>query len=119
MTTCLLCWSVIFFFFFNDTATTEIYTLSLHDALPISALHGRVMSARRCALWSMGVPVVELPLRGPRSSDRKSTRLNSSHANISYAVFCLKKKKTMPARYPTACTCRRLLTTSHTVLYLS
>src|SRR6202451_2958793 len=68
-------------FFFNDTATTEIYTLSLHDALPISAFecHGgnklgvRVGKAYSCR-------------------DRKSTRLNSSHRNISYAVFCLKKK---------------------------
>src|SRR3990170_5337911 len=72
---------VFFFFFFNDTATTEIYTLSLHDALPIST----------------GRP--DLPL-GPRPRwqemrrDRKSTRLNSSHQIISYAVFCLKKKKT-------------------------
>src|SRR5215204_6889036 len=73
--------SCIFFFFFNDTATTEIYTLSLHDALPIS---------RNC-------PASLLPARGKRcrtgSGDRKSTRLNSSHTVISYAVFCLKKKK--------------------------
>src|SRR2546430_9611450 len=78
----------LFFFFFNDTATTEIYTLSLHDALPICA---------------------EIVERGPRGEeiqddsfllifnaggeDRKSTRLNSSHSQISYAVFCLKKKK--------------------------
>src|SRR3712207_7225663 len=91
-----------YFFFFNDTATTEIYTLSLHDALPI---------------YEDGVAVVELrELHVPRAiaghleragggdlgrcrrdlrilPDRKSTRLNSSHANISYAVFCLKKKK--------------------------
>src|SRR6266581_823048 len=69
------------FFFFNDTATTEIYTLSLHDALPISA--------RRCAAG-----VVQGPGRAPlrRGGDRKSTRLNSSHPSISYAVFCLKKK---------------------------
>src|SRR5216683_7325766 len=73
----------VLFFFFNDTATTEIYTLSLHDALPISRL---------------------TPAPGPHSStstpprsetrDRKSTRLNSSHDQISYAVFCLKKKNT-------------------------
>src|SRR3712207_7990856 len=103
-------------FFFNDTATTEIYTLSLHDALPILR--------RKC--W--GIPTVKIngvdanPPRWPDGShsvqgaaaalgvtpqtvfkwlrkgrlagrDRKSTRLNSSHANISYAVFCLKKKK--------------------------
>src|SRR6266446_9717687 len=69
------------FFFFNDTATTEIYTLSLHDALPIS---------RR----STGCSTVR-PLRSPPIAwaDRKSTRLNSSHLVISYAVFCLKKKK--------------------------
>src|SRR3712207_8203039 len=94
-----------FFFFFNDTATTEIYTLSLHDALPILV---------RAALDAEGfesVPVVSYaakyasafygpfrevahsaPAFGDRR-DRKSTRLNSSHANISYAVFCLNKKK--------------------------
>src|SRR3989337_3659572 len=70
-----------FFFFFNDTATTEIYTLSLHDALPISA--DEVVPL---APWRRGL--------GNKSSpqDRKSTRLNSSHGSISYAVFCLKKK---------------------------
>src|SRR5216683_5782422 len=74
-----------FFFFFNDTATTEIYTLSLHDALPIPAKQRRE-------------PAYELQ-HGPSPSparlcrDRKSTRLNSSHDQISYAVFCLKKKK--------------------------
>src|SRR3712207_7203242 len=89
-------------FFFNDTATTEIYTLSLHDALPIlpdddlaglddlaaEALHAEALgvrvatvAGRRCALLVC--------------QDRKSTRLNSSHANISYAVFCLKKKKNL------------------------
>src|SRR5215203_7127767 len=70
----------LFFFFFNDTATTEIYTLSLHDALPI-----RRTDPARCHRASNS-PVWHRP-------DRKSTRLNSSHANISYAVFCLKKKK--------------------------
>src|SRR5574341_1560627 len=69
------------FFFFNDTATTEIYTLSLHDALPIWCGRGRSQTARR-----------RPPSRGP-ARDRKSTRLNSSHQLISYAVFCLKKKK--------------------------
>src|SRR5476651_2743201 len=68
-------------FFFNDTATTEIYTLSLHDALPIFPKPLRSTS-RTC-----GMPLLFL------GRDRKSTRLNSSHANISYAVFCLKKKK--------------------------
>src|SRR5256885_5319424 len=79
----------LFFFFFNDTATTEIYTLSLHDALPISP--------------SMVVPVwVRVSVRRWVSPilmriDRKSTRLNSSHLVISYAVFCLKKKKSVRA----------------------
>src|SRR3712207_7176473 len=102
------------FFFFNDTATTEIYTLSLHDALPISQrlrecahrllrlrprrppgaevadrAHDRVVVAEHRA--DVGVRGPERP-RHDRG-DRKSTRLNSSHANISYAVFCLKKKK--------------------------
>src|SRR3974390_3740784 len=73
-----------FLFFFNDTATTEIYTLSLHDALPISA-NDRVSPIRGCA---------GPPRHGRlRDGDRKSTRLNSSHLYISYAVFCLKKKK--------------------------
>src|SRR5258708_8439642 len=73
------------FFFFNDTATTEIYTLSLHDALPIS--------------WkTASPPAVSWAPRSSRNrpraaTDRKSTRLNSSHQIISYAVFCLKKKK--------------------------
>src|SRR5215475_15953671 len=73
-----------FFFFFNDTATTEIYTLSLHDALPIwrYLLDVDFMDRLRA---------VFLPTDHP---DRKSTRLNSSHVKISYAVFCLKKKKT-------------------------
>src|SRR5215212_11267339 len=79
-----------FFFFFNDTATTEIYTLSLHDALPI-CLGGRADGAVQ------GEGIVEVPGRprraGRRPEDRKSTRLNSSHLGISYAVFCLKKKK--------------------------
>src|SRR5256885_14597162 len=70
-------------FFFNDTATTEIYTLSLHDALPISSTitSGRSEMGKNC-FFTMDMP----------STDRKSTRLNSSHLVISYAVFCLKKK---------------------------
>src|SRR3712207_7698901 len=96
------------FFFFNDTATTEIYTLSLHDALPICAALDRIlMGFERSMTREEGLPrrpwfkhqiyapgfytgygVKTIP------GDRKSTRLNSSHANISYAVFCLKKKKT-------------------------
>src|SRR2546429_1802670 len=85
-----------FFFFFNDTATTEIYTLSLHDALPISRPAGatRVPTAReRPARSATSVSDrTGLVSAGPRA-DRKSTRLNSSHGYISYAVFCLKKKK--------------------------
>src|SRR3712207_7598909 len=96
---------VLFIFFFNDTATTEIYTLSLHDALPIWVLrclrrevqdggrrdqppHG---DRRNVVAVLAGHPVVGRVEVGP-GVDRKSTRLNSSHANISYAVFCLKKK---------------------------
>src|SRR5260221_5806125 len=77
-----------FFFFFNDTATTEIYTLSLHDALPISiATPDHWHTPISIAGLQAGKHVyVEKP-------DRKSTRLNSSHTVISYAVFCLKKKK--------------------------
>src|SRR5271165_7375956 len=72
-------------FFFNDTATTEIYTLSLHDALPICI-----------PWWKPGTNCICRPSNAPCQSwkaDRKSTRLNSSHVQISYAVFCLKKKK--------------------------
>src|SRR6267142_668095 len=70
------------FFFFNDTATTEIYTLSLHDALPISCPSRAAWPA--CDRGSCV---------GRSDRDRKSTRLNSSHMSIAYAVFCLKKKK--------------------------
>src|SRR2546426_12687071 len=85
-----------FFFFFNDTATTEIYTLSLHDALPISQASGgcgsgRCRRRRRSARGSLYGG--REPLRSLYGGDRKSTRLNSSHLVISYAVFCLKKKK--------------------------
>src|SRR5438128_9078956 len=76
----------VFFFFFNDTATTEIYTLSLHDALPLSSAARALLHALRSALTEAGGPP-------RRRRDRKSTRLNSSHGSISYAVFCLKKKK--------------------------
>src|SRR3712207_7563981 len=89
---------LVVFFFFNDTATTEIYTLSLHDALPISAGPGvprrgpgprpGTSPAARPPGRRRSVPAAPAP-----PADRKSTRLNSSHANISYAVFCLKKKK--------------------------
>src|SRR5258708_37343551 len=79
------------FFFFNDTATTEIYTLSLHDALPISSLRGHVhCSTRRSECFAFSY---YSGLNCGLTKDRKSTRLNSSHQIISYAVFCLKKKK--------------------------
>src|SRR2546426_11736824 len=88
-----------FFFFFNDTATTEIYTLSLHDALPISRLFsGRVRDVTEFLAdigWNrdFGAMRVRATYQDPCHQDRKSTRLNSSHLVISYAVFCLKKKK--------------------------
>src|SRR2546429_9119883 len=80
----------VLFFFFNDTATTEIYTLSLHDALPISL--GRLLRGHARPHQPRG-HLGQQPAERPR--DRKSTRLNSSHGYISYAVFCLKKKKSM------------------------
>src|SRR5260221_3135429 len=104
-----------FFFFFNDTATTEIYTLSLHDALPISSFAtpppSPTMAAHSTSKPTLTMPstrsrprpgqitiysILSIPtttVGAPRSLDRKSTRLNSSHTVISYAVFCLKKKK--------------------------
>src|SRR2546430_7916624 len=82
--------SLNFFFFFNDTATTEIYTLSLHDALPILLL---LASGRMEGLsWAKFAECLAGMQTGTKE-DRKSTRLNSSHSQISYAVFCLKKKK--------------------------
>src|SRR5438105_15069116 len=87
---CSLLFSLFFFlFFFNDTAPTEIYTLSLHDALPIFSDIARI-AMRFVWLYSKG-PVNTIAER--LFGDRKSTRLNSSHEWISYAVFCLKKKK--------------------------
>src|SRR2546430_13281825 len=103
----------LFVFFFNDTATTEIYTLSLHDALPISP-----SLVRDCRIPAAPSAVADhnppRPLDhrpGPRNGhqtlqcwppDRKSTRLNSSHSQISYAVFCLKKKNDTSPSPPTA-----------------
>src|SRR3712207_8329313 len=104
-------------FFFNDTATTEIYTLSLHDALPIlvdAAI--RAPNGGNLQPWNFvvvrdpelkrriqeyyldGLANVTRPSGMGEAQDRKSTRLNSSHANISYAVFCLKKKRQLSAR---------------------
>src|SRR3712207_7838545 len=87
----------MFFFFFNDTATTEIYTLSLHDALPISTFASNISRIQQVidtadAYGRKVVPMGRSMENNVRIADRKSTRLNSSHANISYAVFCLKKK---------------------------
>src|SRR2546422_1799231 len=87
---------ISFFFFFNDTATTEIYTLSLHDALPICVVcgwSGLQSRFKQRVLRNFGIETL--------FPDRKSTRLNSSHGYISYAVFCLKKKKTNT----TSCCC--------------
>src|SRR2546430_3251016 len=99
-------------FFFNDTATTEIYTLSLHDALPICRSTGEE-----------SLTAAPSPVRRPRTRtwvavdlasrnhlpDRKSTRLNSSHSQISYAVFCLKKKNTWAGRrFPGRSQCLKL-----------
>src|SRR5437868_13334467 len=79
------------FFFFNDPATTEIYTLSLHDALPI--YRGRVRVTVRLMNSRTGLALWADTFDERFDEDRKSTRLNSSHVSISYAVFCLKKKK--------------------------
>src|SRR5690606_41764089 len=108
LSTSLVYPSLFLFFFFNATATTEIYTLSLHDALPIyrdfvqdqgfatiqaiplSALEGdNILQAGTRMPWYAGPTLLQY-----LDADRKSTRLNSSHVKISYAVFCLKKKKT-------------------------
>src|SRR5256885_13121299 len=103
-----------FFFFFNDTATTEIYTLSLHDALPISGEMARLVSKSITEILRHSIDVarsfavdrqVILVLKGSPTlvaapdGDRKSTRLNSSHLVISYAVFCLKKKNNTLSNY--------------------
>src|SRR2546430_11445063 len=101
------CRHLFMFFFFNDTATTEIYTLSLHDALPISRAGHARQSCRPGAVSSGENP----PLGSPRSRpgapprDRKSTRLNSSHSQISYAVFCLKKKNIVWHHLRTSVSC--------------
>src|SRR2546430_8600019 len=93
-----------FLFFFNDTATTEIYTLSLHDALPIfiEGFAGRLFApvswtVTFALMASLVVAITLIPVLALKwltnIRDRKSTRLNSSHSQISYAVFCLKKNK--------------------------
>src|SRR2546430_12017766 len=101
---------ILFFFFFNDTATTEIYTLSLHDALPIwasraartiscsgaswpSAMFSRTDVAKRKLSWKTMEAACWSGSAGSRRRDRESTRLDSSHSQNSYAVLCLEKKK--------------------------
>src|SRR2546422_6442850 len=100
-----------FFFFFNDTATTEIYTLSLHDALPISrrgvlelpADHYRPCFRETASATNERTLIAAIVPPGTSvAQDRKSTRLNSSHGYISYAVFCLKKKKKIDSNVNTA-----------------
>src|SRR2546430_13101931 len=104
------------FFFFNDTATTEIYTLSLHDALPICLMQQVGVGPVTALAFVLTVgPVSRFPnskklvsylgLNPSEERDRKSTRLNSSHSQISYAVFCLKKKKQQQERDSTQHLC--------------
>src|SRR5205809_5322471 len=104
--------SYMLFFFLNDTATTDTYTLSLHDALPI------LRSQRFGSFTRSAIEIRETPARGRHlriklerslvrggrfeDADRKSTRLNSSHGYISYAVFCLKKKKKSKPKMPSS-----------------
>src|SRR3712207_8188994 len=97
------------FFFFKDTAPPEIYTLPLHDPLPISLdalkARGKIIEINTAGLFKdigelyPSDLVLQMVLERRLPIDRKSTRLNSSHANISYAVFCLKKKKTKLVLY--------------------
>src|SRR2546430_3802192 len=85
----------VLMFFFNDTATTEIYTLSLHDALPIYRVHP---ASERWTVTKEGESEPRAAFASREEADRKSTRLNSSHSQISYAVFCLKKKNFIRSR---------------------
>src|SRR5947207_6380404 len=94
--------------FFNDTATTEIYTLSLHDALPISPSVTTSMPASSCSFSHSSVASrFARSSSAPDVRDRKSTRLNSSHTVISYAVFCLKKKRTYNGQHKNEKVCIR------------
>src|SRR5260221_5606354 len=126
---------LLVFFFFNDTATTEIYTLSLHDALPISPVSGEdssPRSPRSCTERTASTPdgknadeqraaepvgrhLASGPARHRRGChlDRKSTRLNSSHTVISYAVFCLKKKVIVIFRHPIDVIAREAVVAAH------
>src|SRR2546428_8143204 len=94
----------LIFFFFNDTATTEIYTLSLHDALPIYLNTAEYRALELASATGVGQARA---VAAVYAEDRKSTRLNSSHDQISYAVFCLKKKKKTEdcPTYAFACMC--------------
>src|SRR5436853_728072 len=102
MTLCMLC------SFFDDPASTEIYTLSLHDALPILLTLTATPIPRTMGMALEGLRDLSVIATAPqrrlaiKTLDRKSTRLNSSHLGISYAVFCLKKKTTTRRRPPTA-----------------
>src|SRR5258705_10959118 len=87
----IICSAFYILFFFNDTATTEIYTLSLHDALPICCRRYSIGNSR--GYRKRGATRDYRERWAISGEDRKSTRLNSSHLGISYAVFCLKKKK--------------------------
>src|SRR2546430_11671519 len=109
----------IFFFFFNDTATTEIYTLSLHDALPISGTRSARMTFTNGLSSMPAVVHGTIASTRARVRDRKSTRLNSSHSQISYAVFCLKKKKkTQNTKLRNdSLTCRARLCVAHKLSY--
>src|SRR2546430_11930638 len=96
----LPCTDKITSFFFNDTATTEIYPLSLHDALPIywGTAYSIITRANLVLANGPGIDAPNAQMKA-YNLDRKSTRLNSSHSQISYAVFCLKKKSQDPARH--------------------
>src|SRR5437867_7003774 len=108
----LLYYSFLFyFFFFNDPATTEIYTLSLHDALPICVGLADQLEHMTDALGQVEIIIQRL--------DRKSTRLNSSHRTISYAVFCLKKKKKYPKSITTTTPPNNLAPSHITILHYS
>src|SRR5688572_27025974 len=116
---------LITYFFFNDTATTEIYTLSLHDALPILHIERQLVQrlgrepspeeiAEELEITPEEVREIQRMSQLPISlEDRKSTRLNSSHSQISYAVFCLKKKKQTTSQ--TNCTYTQTTTTTHLI----
>src|SRR6202023_4108177 len=99
-------WQVLILFF-NDTATTEIYTLSLHDALPVSA-------SGNCVINRIHLLQRRSPIKASTGLDRKSTRLNSSHLGISYAVFCLQKNDDPNAvERPVDCGCEVLFSHTH------